>query len=141
MNNLYEVDFSQWIDQQVNLLKSKEYEHIDLENIIEEIESMGKSDRRSLIKQFVRLVMHLLKFKYQPEKQETGSSWAKSIRDARTEIHGILRDSPSLRNYLEINSQGLYLKAVREASEETGLPISLFERKSLWSLDEVLGDE
>lgn len=138
MNTLYEMDFYQWIDQQVNLLKAKEYEAIDLENVIEEIESMGRSDRRALFSQVIRLIVHLLKFKYQPEKQEYGESWANTIRDARFEIGLILEDSPSLRNHLEINLQGLYLRSVRKASAETGIPLELFENKSLWSLNDIM---
>jgi hypothetical protein len=139
MSSLYEMDFDSWIQEQVNLLESKEYEHIDFDNIIEEMKSMGKSDRRALCNQMIRLLMHLLKYKYQPEKQEYGSSWTYSIRDSRREINAILQDSPNLKNFLTINYRGIYLKAVREASEETGIPIDMFEKNCLWTLEEVLG--
>ena len=139
--DLYEFDFAEWIEQQIQLLRSKEFEQLDLENILEEMESMGKSDKRVLHSQLIRLLTHLLKFKYQPERQETGTSWLKTIRDARKEINLILLYSPSLKNWLELNFDGIYLRSLRDTSEETGLPISIFDKKCPWSIDEVLGDE
>jgi len=134
MSALYESDFNSWIEEQVNLLKAKEYKHIDLENLIEEIESMGKSDRRALTSQMIRLLVHLLKFKYQPTMQEDSNSWNRTIREAKSEINLILQDSPSLHNYLEVNFRGLYLKAIRATSRETGLPLDLFETECAWKL-------
>lgn len=140
MLTLYDTDFDSWINEQVILLKEQAFHAIDVKNIIEEIEGMSKSDRRALCNQMIRLLIHLLKFKYQPEKQVEGSSWASTIRDSKREIESILEDSPSLKNYLVVNFKGLYLKAIREASAETGIPINMFENECPWSLNHILGE-
>lgn len=82
-NHLYEKDFYQWSLHQAKLLKRGEWTKLDLENLVEEIESLGKSERSALKNQMIRLLMHLLKIKYQPNKHT--KSWDKSIGNARIE--------------------------------------------------------
>ena len=75
----YEIDFFNWTFHQAKLLKKRAFSELDIENLIEEIESLGRSDRRALRSQVVRLLMHMLKQSYQPEGQGNSRSWAGSI--------------------------------------------------------------
>jgi hypothetical protein len=140
MNPLYEEDFNEWIEKQINLLKTKEFDSLDTENLIEEIEGMSRSDKRALKSQMIRLLKHLLKFKHQPQKQEDSSSWFKSINESKDQIEMILEDSPSLKPLLESYFVLAYAKARSEAATETGLPIELFSVDCPWSIQEVLGE-
>jgi len=93
---LYDQDFYAWTQEQAALLREGAVHELDLTNLAEEIESLGKSDRRALGSHLRNLVMHLLKWQYQPHGRLTGHSWESSIRTARDEIAMILEDSHSL---------------------------------------------
>lgn len=140
MNTLYETDFNLWIEEQSALLKSHKFENLDIENLAEEIDSMARSDKRSLRSQLVRILKHLLKFKYQPTKQSDSTSWSESISQGQHEIEAIIEDSPSLKNEPNEYLQTAYSKAIKESARETGLPIRLFEKKCPWTIEEVLGE-
>lgn len=116
----YNLDLDVWVNQQIEHLKNGRYDELDLENLIEEIESVGKSQRRSIESYFIVLVLHLLKWKYQPEARS--SSWVGSIDYSRIKISLILKDSPSLKNYLETAFKDAYDNARKLALKETGLP-------------------
>ena len=131
----YEKDFYKWTRAQASALKKHDIESLDFENLIEEIESLGKSDKRSLRSQFVVLLMHLLKTKYQPKKKT--ASWDESIRNAKLEIELILEDSPSLKRFLHGVIENAYNLAVRKASVETGLAENTFPDKCPWTKDEL----
>ena len=92
-NALYERDYYLWLSQTVNLLKKKDFTQLDLENLIEEIESLGKSEKRAIRSNLVVLILHLLKWRYQPEKQSR--SWKSSIREHRRRIEDLVINSPS----------------------------------------------
>ena len=77
MTTLYETDFNLWIEQTVNQLKNGEIQDLDLENLIEEIQSMGSNDKREIKSRLIVLIMHLLKYKYQPKKKT--KSWISTI--------------------------------------------------------------
>src|SRR5437870_9298225 len=91
----YEQDFYAWTVEQSRLLRSGELSAIDVANIAEEIESMGRSDRRELKSRCVLLVMHLLKWRRQPAARSR--SWSATIDEQRLQIEGVLSESPSLR--------------------------------------------
>jgi len=135
---LYELDYSLWSGEQVALLRAGKFGSLDTENLIEELESWGRSDRRALDSQMVRLMLHLLKWQYQPRRRSP--SWESSIFNARSEIEVILEDSPSLRNYLEGNLQKNYMRARKEAVLETRLPFKTFPEKLPYTLPKLLED-
>src|SRR5215831_11171986 len=93
---LYDQDFYAWTQEQAALLREGAVHELDLGNLAEEIESLGKSDRRALGSHLRNLVMHLHKWQYQPDGRFTGHSWESSIINARDEIAMILEDSHSL---------------------------------------------
>ncbi|MDM8546487.1 DUF29 domain-containing protein [Candidatus Venteria ishoeyi] len=109
---------------------------MDIVHIAEELESMGKRDRRVLLSRLQVLLMYLLKWKYQAQFQ--GRSWLATIDHQRDEIEQILIDSPSLRNALSDTLPDIYKKAVRDAKRETGLPEKTFPVLCLFELDSIL---
>jgi len=113
---LYESDFYAWTIQQSELLQLRKLDHLDFENLIEEIESLGKQQKQELRNRLGILIGHLLKWHYQPEKQS--KSWLSTIKEQRREVKLIIDENPSLKPYLEQaiklgTSQGLDL-VVRE---------------------------
>ena len=132
----YDRDFYAWINQNVSLLREGRLSEIDAEHIAEELESMGKRDRRQLRSRLQVLLMHLLKWQYQPEKQS--QSWLRTIEHQRDEIEALLLDSPSLRRELPEALAIIYPKALRDACQETGLPKTAFPSSSPFTIEEIL---
>lgn len=135
---LYNQDFNQWLAEQIKALRQGQLNQLDLENLIEELESLGKSDKRALTSYLKVLVMHQLKWQYQPKKQS--SSWLNSINNARFEISLILEDSPSLENYLSEALTKAYAAARKEAAQETSIDPNQFPETCSYSLRDLLGD-
>lgn len=117
MTALYNRDFNLWIQQTVSDLKNKDMDAIDWNNLIDEIEGMGKSERRALQSYLERLIEHLLKLKYwHAERDRCERGWKIEILEFRSRIARILDDSPSLKNYLtEIYPQVHRLAVARMA--------------------------
>lgn len=134
----YSEDFYQWTQHQAQILKKKDFSHLDIENLIEEIQSLGKSDKRALYSHLARLLMHLLKLKYQPAGQGNSNSWNSSIISSAREIKLLLRDSPSLKNELKKILSDAYEDARQEAAAETQLELKTFPKKCPWDLEEIL---
>src|ERR1700732_5360473 len=99
---LYEQDFFLWTKEQAAALRLAKNSNLplDWENLAEEIESLGKSDRRELRSQVRRILRHLLKLEASPSV-EPSAGWRSTVLDARTEVTDVLRDSPSLRREVD----------------------------------------
>jgi hypothetical protein len=132
----YDEDFYRWTAEQAELLRSGELSAIDAANLAEEIESMGRSDRREIRSRLIVLLTHLLKWRFQPEARSTG--WSGTIREQRQQIELILEDSPSLRPLIEEYLPRAYSAARINAAEQTGLPASDFPEDSPFTADEVM---
>jgi Domain of unknown function DUF29 len=139
--SLYDTDFYAWTQAQAALLRNGKVQALDLANLAEEIESLGKSDRRALGSHLTGLVMHLLKWSYQPEKRQTGQSWYTSIANHRREIRYVVDDSPSLRRLLPELLAKEYAHARRIASAETGLPLATFPDVCPWTHEQVVDED
>lgn len=137
MSALYDSDFSEWIEQQKLFLKEKDFEHLDIEHLLEEMESMGKSDKRALESHLKIILVHLLKQKYQPS--HAGKSWQDSIDNGRLQIEDIFEMSPNLKKFVPEIIQKVYLKARRHASNQTGIELDKFSKTCEWTLDDILG--
>ena len=124
MNKTYQIDFDTWTNQTAQLLREGRWAEVDTEHLIEEIEDLGKRDRRAVTSQLIRLFLHLLKWQYQPEKRS--DSWLDSITDARVQIELAFEDSPSLKSYLMKQVEASYARACRQAAQQTGMDISTF---------------
>ena len=139
MSATYTTDFHLWVQQTAQLLRERRWQEIDLEHLIEEVENLGKSERRGIASQLTRLLLHLLKWQYQPQRRS--DSWLDSIADARTQIELAIKDSPSLKLYPAEQLEQSYQQARRKASKQTGMPISVFPKKCLYSLELVLDED
>jgi hypothetical protein len=132
----YEKDFYGWTVEQSRLLRSGELSAIDVANIAEEIESMGRSDRRELKSRLVVLVAHLLKWGHQPGGRSR--SWSATIDEQRLQIEGILGESPSLRPNVAAMLPDAHAIARTRAIAETGLADEVFPGACPFTADEVL---
>src|SRR5512135_156427 len=121
MSTLYDKDVCAWSEIQSRLILSKKWDEIDIENIAEEIESLGKSYKRALISQLERLIMHMLKLRYQPNMQVDSNSWQKSINQSRRDIERLICDNPSLKRQLHQLAFQVYESARQDAAFETCL--------------------
>lgn len=131
----YEADFNLWIEQTVALLRARRFEEIDLDALIDELESMSKRDKREILSRLKVLLMHLLKWHYQSSHR---GSWKSSIRNNQEEIQQIIADSPSLQNYPALVLAKAYASARQSAASETGLPIDAFPEQCPFSIETVL---
>ena len=134
----YETDFYQWTQQQADLLRQGALSALDVENLIEEIEDMGASNRRSLGSFLDLVIMHLLKWRYQPERRS--NSWKSSIRKGRHAIERLLEESPSLKPRLSVMVTAEYRRARSEAADETGLPLTTFPDQCPFTVEQITGD-
>jgi hypothetical protein len=116
---LYETDFVEWSGRTAQLIRERRFDELDLENLAEEIQDLGNSERSAVASQLSRMLMHLVKEQIQPER--AGKSWRTSVIDARREMSFKLEASPSLKRYLAENLQKIYRRSVRFALDETGL--------------------
>jgi hypothetical protein len=132
----YESDFILWIDKQVELLRAKKFEQLDLLNVVEEFDALAKSLRRELSSRLRVLLLHLLKCQFQPENKS--GSWLGTITEQRSEIASLLEQNPSLRREVAQRAQRSYAAAVHGASMETGLPGSIFPSTSPYSHEQLL---
>ena len=136
---LYDTDYLQWIETTVETLRSQDYGNVDWENLIEEIEDMGRSERRSLESNLIVVLLHLLKWQYQPEHRS--GSWEVSIIEHRRRIKKALKESPSLNSYLASIFAECYAEAVKQAKAETTLPLETFPTQCSYQLIEVTDDQ
>ena len=136
---LHEADYLRWIETTVEKLRSQDYANVDWENLIEEIEDMGRSERRSLESNLIVVLLHLLKWQYQPERRS--GSWESSIIEHRRHIKKALKESPSLNSYCESIFSECYVEAVKQAKAETGLSLEIFPIECLYELTEVIDDQ
>ena len=147
INELYDQDFFLWTQEQAAALRRAKGSNLplDWENLAEEIESLGKSDRREITSQLRRILRHLFKLEASPAVQPR-AGWRSTIVDARSEIEGVLRDSPSLRRQVDYLVKDQLKAAAELASSDRGghgePTDAVRERlqKGGFTADEVLGD-
>ncbi|AFZ26658.1 protein of unknown function DUF29 [Cylindrospermum stagnale PCC 7417] len=137
--NLYEVDYLQWLETTVEKLRSQEYSTVDWGNLIEEIEDMGRSEKRSLESNLIVIILHLLKWHFQPDNRS--GSWEGSIIEHRRRVKKLLNESPSLKPYLESIFVESYTEAVKQSKAETRLPLENFPIECPYTLANVIDDE
>lgn len=135
-SDLYEQDFYAWANEQAALLRSGLLSAADIDHIAEEIESMGKAEKRELESRLKVLLMHLLKWLYQPAGQCT--SWRLMIKEQRREVISHLRDNPSLKARLSETIADAYGVAIFAAARETSLSEEIFPAECPWSFDQIM---
>lgn len=140
LQQLYEQDFAQWIEATVNCLKAKDTENLDWDHLIEEIEDLGKSQRRELENRLDVLLAHLLKRCY-VAMPDCYRGWQMTIQEQRNVLRRLLKQSPSLKNYFEEGFDQVYQDAV--AAVKAGYPETQFPETWHFSrdIDAILAEE
>lgn len=133
---LYETDFYAWAKEQAELLRAGKLTQADIDHIAEEIDSMGRTEKRELISRLTILLLHLLKWRFQPTLR--GRSWRLSIEGQRLDVEAHLADNPSLKAVLGEAIAQAYRRATIEAQRETGLEASAFSPSCPWSFGEMM---
>lgn len=135
-NTLYDTDFYAWAKEQAALLRTGNLSAADIDHIAEEIESMGKTEKRELVSRLTVLLLHLLKWRFQPGRR--GASWEATIAVQRDDVADHLLDNPSLKAILNEVIISAYRKAMILAIGETGLPRSIFPETCPWTFEEIM---
>ncbi|AIB14006.1 hypothetical protein ABAZ39_18945 (plasmid) [Azospirillum argentinense] len=139
---LYDSDFFAWTQDQASRLRRLAAERsnvdLDLENLAEEIESMGRSEQQQLESRLTVLLLHLLKWRFQPGLR--GNGWRLTIKEQRNRIERHLRKNPSLKAMLDETIVDAYSDALIGAERETGLPETTFPKDCPWSFDQLMDD-
>jgi hypothetical protein len=135
-NTLYDRDFFAWANEQAALLRSGRVSDADIDHIAEEIESMGRAEKRELVSRLTVLLLHLLKWQFQPDRR--GASWQATVRVQRRALVRHLADNPSLKSVLADAVGEGYGDAVIEAAGETGLAEALFPSVCPWPFEQFL---
>jgi len=135
----YDEDFYAWTREQATLLRAGQFSQVDIENVAEELESMGRSDKREIDSRLEVLLMHLLKWQVQVSLRSPG--WLGTIREQRRRIEKLLRESPSLRPVFGQLIPEAYIEAREKAAEETGLPETTFPPDCPFTADQILAKD
>jgi hypothetical protein len=135
----YQTDYYGWAVEQAGLLKAGHWQEIDIENLAEEVEAMGRSEKRALESRLIVLITHLLKWQYQPVRR--GKSWELTIKEQRLRIAKILRDNPSLKREIESCFLEVYPFAVIQSVKETGIEENVFPPICQWTLEQALNTD
>ncbi len=139
---LYEQDYYLWLQTTIQQLRSGQFSTLDLENLLEELESMGRSDKRALKSLLTRLLEHLLKLAYwKSEREYNQRGWKREIRNFRQQIQDLLKDSPSLKPYIAEIWNECYDNAQRLFMDSSGLPLSTFPDSDFATLEQALDDD
>lgn len=133
----HENDFYAWTQEQAHLLKTGKLHQIDWQYIAEELEDMGRSEKRQLESRLEVLIMHLLKWQFQPNLRSR--SWQLTIKEQRLRLEKLLQKNPSLQPSLTEAIEDVYPLATLTAERETGL--SLFPETCPYTLTEILSLE
>lgn len=137
--NLYERDYHLWLVHTAKLVAENRFAEIDIASLAEEIEDMGRSEKRAIKSNLRVLLAHLLKYKYQPDKRS--NSWRVTIRKHRLRIKEAFQDSPSLKRYFDEVFDECYQNARAIIVDETGLEIATFNTQYPFSKVEVLDSD
>lgn len=130
----YDNDFYAWKQQQAHLLRTQQINQVDWQNIAQEIEDIGRSEKRQLASKLEILIMHLLKWQFQPNLRSR--SWQLTIKEQRLRLEQLFQENPSLQSILIEIIEKVYPLATISAERETGL--SVFPETCPYELTEIL---
>ena len=126
-SQLHEQDFNLWVEQTVQQLKDRDLENMDWDNLIDEIEDMGRSEKRSLDSYLQRLIEHILKLNHwDTERERCSHVWKKEVTNFRNRIKRILKKNPSLKSYMASEYPEIYSDAVKYMSYDFNIPEDSF---------------
>jgi hypothetical protein len=138
-SELYEVDFYKWTQEQAKFLREEKWSCLDVPNLLEEIESLGKQQRQELRNRLGILLGHLLKWDFQPSHRS--KSWLATIREQRRQVLRLLKESPSLNPYLPEAIEDAYQSALNLAVSETPLDYEDFPQECPYTKEQILNPE
>ncbi|NER48235.1 MAG: DUF29 domain-containing protein [Symploca sp. SIO1A3] len=137
--SLYEEDFYLWLQATTKLLQQRELAQLDLENLIEELESMGRREKREVKNPLMILIEHLLKLQYwEAEKQQNARGWRNTVIEQQRQLELSLEDSPSLKNVLADSFLDCYQKSRQDTIRKYELPSEIFPVEPPFTLAEVI---
>ncbi len=139
VQTLYQSDLNLWLQETANLLRNEDVEQLDCQSLAEEIEDMAGSRKDALESNLIRVLQHLLKWKYQPQKRT--NSWKASITKHSLRLNKAFKKSPSLKPYFEQVFAECYQDARLITAQETGLDISVFPDICPFSQVDVLNPQ
>ena len=132
----YEDDFALWSAEQAVLIRAGKFDRVDLENVAEELESLGRGDTYQIDSRMEVLLAHLLKWEFQPGQRS--SSWKATLFEQRYRIGRLLKESPSLRGRPGEMLDGSYVIGRFEAIKETKLPEAVFPETCPYTIEQIL---
>ena len=135
-NSLYDRDLALWSQEQARLLEQRRFAELDLCNLIDEVKSLGRSDKREIRNRLEVLIAHLLKWRFQPGRRTP--SWERTIREQRRALASILEDSPSLGRYPADVLSRVYPAGHAQAADESGIDFTLLPEVSPFTIEQVL---
>jgi hypothetical protein len=135
----YEDDLFAWTQEQAALLRAHAVDNVDWENLAEEIESMGRRDRRELKNRLTVILLHLLEWQAQPDQR--GMSWRKTPRTQRKEVRDLLQQSQSRRREVPAIIREAYADAVKDAIDETSLRADSFPTACPYTPEDLLDED
>jgi Domain of unknown function DUF29 len=135
-STLYETDFYAWTREQGRLLRERRWAELDLDGLVDEVECIGRSEKREIGDRLTILLAHLLKWKYQPGHR--GTNWTGPIFEHRGQLASILEGSPSLWSFFREQVEDRYLSGRLLAAKESGIAFGLFPEGCPFSTDQVL---
>jgi len=138
-NSLYDRDFYAWANEQAALLRAGRLTEADIENIAEEIDSIGRGEKGEVINRLAVLLSHLLKWQFQPAFR--GNSWRLTIEEQRNRVDDHLGDNPSLKSQLDQAMRTAYRSAANEASIETGFARSTFPAECPYTYEQIMNPD
>jgi hypothetical protein len=139
-HDLYHTDIHLWFMENAKLLKQNKFDLVDINHVVEELESMGRSECDKLEILFTILFLHLLKLKYQSFYEVGIRSWILSVKEHRRRIERHLAKNPSLKGHMKDIIQAAYEDARFEAARETGLKEEVFPKKMPFTVEQALKD-
>ena len=132
----HDEDFHLWTHEQASLLEERRFDELDLGNLIDEVRALGASEKREIRSRLSVVLMHLLKWRYQPGRRS--SSWMATIREQREELSSVLADNLSLTRYPAQAMDAAYRSARLKAARDTGLDVLLFPEALPFRIEQVL---
>jgi hypothetical protein len=140
--SLYDQDFYRWVQQTVHALKNRELEQVDWENLIEEIDSMGRSEKKELKSRLLVILEHLLKLMFwEAEKAQNSRGWRNTIIEQRSQLELLLDDSPSLRPWCKSFLWNSMPRLEARFCRKSDLPSSCIPTLPPFSADDALNTD
>ncbi|WP_448534273.1 DUF29 domain-containing protein [Parathermosynechococcus lividus] len=140
--SLYNADYQLWLDQTIAQLKARNFSDLDLDNLIEEIESLGRGEKHAIASYLMRLCEHLLKIKYWEAEQETYlRGWKREVINFKLQIQEALETSPSLKSFLQDSFAKQYKNGRKLFLNASDLNASLIPQEPDFSLEQALDED